>query len=93
MPHWNYWHRVEYNLVHDDGSRTHEYSELADDQGWLFRHNTMSREEYLVYYTRACAIDYLDRVHATPGTHWVVAVYRLTDSGERKPVCSIRLKY
>lgn len=89
---WEYPHAIEYNLVHEDGCRTHEHSELVDDQGWCLRRSDMSREDYLVYYTRACAEDFLHRIRADPGT-WIVAVYRLDHPGGRTPICSIRLTF
>lgn len=83
-------HEIEYRRVLAHGKRVHEYTEHVDDDGFVTSRRGMSRQEYLVYYTRACAEDFLDRKRAEPG-EWLVAVYRTRP--ERELLCSIRMRY
>lgn len=83
MPTWNYWHRIEYRRETANGNGVPDYTEVVQDQGWMFERRADRREQWFVTYTRACAEDFLDRVHAPPGT-WVVTVWHTGVSPEGK---------
>lgn len=85
-----YLHRLEYRREVSKYKRELVYTELADDHGFCFRKRTRTREESLDIYTRLCAEDYLDRVHAPAGT-WLITVYRLWP--EPVNLCTIRLTW
>ena len=90
MAGWNYRHRIEYRRETGD-SRTLEYVETVQDQGWCFTQQPALRQAWLTTYTRACAEDYLERRLARAGT-FVVTVYQDREEG-LVLVCAIRLKW
>jgi len=89
VPTWDYLHRIEYFRVLAKGERIHEHTEVVADAGWCFRRAGMTRDEWLSYYTRVCAIDYLDRRQAAPGT-WLAVVYQQRGA-KRRLLCSATL--
>lgn len=89
---WDYRHRIEYHRVGADGKRVHENTEVVDDHGWYVGRTGLSREEWHVSYTRACAEDFLGRVGGRPG-EWVVIVWRHPANAEPKLLCSVRIRW
>jgi len=88
----DYLHRIEYRRELSKYERVHTYTELADDHGFCFRRRGMTREEYLAFYTRACADDYLTRMGAAAGI-WVVSVYRLVPGADPVELCMVRMRW
>lgn len=84
-------HAIDYYREHGKGNRTHVYSELVDDQGFVLVHAPDRRETWLASYARACAEDFLGRVCAESGM-WLVCVHRLLDD-ERRHVVTIRMRW
>lgn len=90
-PTCDYPHRIEYYRVLGRGERIHEYTEVVTDAGWCFRRAGMTRDEWLGYYTRVCATDYLDRTCAAPG-RWLVVIDQQRGD-ERRLLCSITMTH
>jgi hypothetical protein len=91
MTKWNYLHRIEYVRV-VKGERIHERTELVEDAGFCYTRNGMTREQWLVYYTKACAEDYLLRTGLATGI-WLVTVYQQRPEDENRLLCSIRTRW
>jgi hypothetical protein len=86
-----YPHQLEYHRELAKGHRKHEYTELADDMGFILEHRAERRQAWTVRYATACAQDFLERRGVPSGT-FLVTVYRLFP-GERKHVITVRMNW
>jgi hypothetical protein len=91
MVSWDYTYRIEYHRVLGRDKRALEYVEVVEDAGFCMSRVGMTQQEWLVHYTKVCAVDYLERVNPRPG-EWLVIVYRTPKGVARTTVCSIRMR-
>lgn len=79
----DYLHRIEYHRRQPNDSLVCEHVETVQDHGWY----VACGDEWKAHYTRGCAVDFLERVHAKAGTY-AVTVWR-----DKTRVCSVGLKW
>jgi len=91
MNDWGYLHELVYHRELGKGRRQHEHTEFVDDMGFVLEHRAELWENWTVRYSTACALDFLDRKRAYPGT-FLVSVYRLFPDA-RNHVVTIKLKW
>lgn len=88
---WNYLHTLEYRREISRYERVLAYTEHIEDHGFCFHSKGLTRVEYYEQYTKCCAVDYLRRRSAVPGSYVVTAIRHLP--GSSSILCSIRIHW